>query len=93
VVVPIRLPELGAETHSVCVSSWFVEPGESIAAGEVIAEVLLGGVTFDIAAPGAGRLERIEKQVDASVQPGDILGWIEPDREFNSSAGGRRSDA
>ncbi len=77
--VPIELPELGAEDEPVRVSSWFVEPGDRVDAGEQVVELLLPGMTFDVFAPSAGVLTRIEKPLDATVKTGDILGWIAPE--------------
>ena len=77
--VPIELPELGAENESVRVSSWLVDVGERVEAGERVVEVLLPGMTFDVAAPSAGVLTRIEKPLEAIVNTGDVLGWIEPE--------------
>ena len=77
--VPIELPELGAEDGLVRVSSWFVELGDRVEAGEQVVEVLLPVMTFDVSAPSAGVLKCIEKSLDATVKTGDILGWIAPE--------------
>ncbi len=75
--VPIALPDLGAEDAMV-VTNWYAQPGESVDAGERVVEVLLPGVTFDVAAPVSGILTAIERGADARVRPGDVLGWIQP---------------
>jgi len=74
---PILLPELGVGDEQIRVSGWFVEPGDSVEVGDRVVEVLLPGMTFDVAAPGAGVFLKSEKFLDAVVSTGDVLGWIE----------------
>ena len=76
--LPILLPELGAGGHSLRISSWFVEPGDVVEAGDCLAEVLTGGMTCDVPTPIAGRITALEKEIDAVVQSADVLAWIEP---------------
>ena len=76
---PIELPDLGAGDETVCVSCWLVEIGEMVIVGDRVVEVLIKGITFDVAAPVSGILSRIEKSLDTRIVPGDILGWIESD--------------
>ncbi len=76
---PIELPDLGAEDEAVCVSCWLVDLGELVVTGDRVVEVLIKGITFDVAAPVSGILSRIEKSLDTRIVPGDILGWIESD--------------
>ena len=75
----VRLPELGARDDEIRVSCWLVDLGDSVGAGDRILEVLIDGVTFDLAAEQSGVVTRIEKSLDAVVRTGDILGWIETD--------------
>ena len=72
---PILLPDLGAATARL--SLWYVRPGEAVYEGDRVAEVLVPGVTFDVAAPTSGVLrERFALPGDA-VSPGQELGTIE----------------
>lgn len=75
---PIALPDLGAGSLATRVSMWLADIGETVHAGDRLVEVLLPGMTFDVASPATGRLARIERFIDAVVRPGDVLGWIEP---------------
>jgi pyruvate/2-oxoglutarate dehydrogenase complex dihydrolipoamide acyltransferase (E2) component len=77
--IPIELPDIGAGDDAIYVSCWLVDPGEIVVAGDRVVEVLIKGITFDIAAPVSGILSRIEKPLDTRIVPGDILGWIESD--------------
>ena len=73
----IFLPEVGAENEPVRVSGWLADVGDTIIAGDIVAEVLLPGITFDVEATQSGQLVRIEKPIDALVASGDVLGWID----------------
>jgi len=75
--IPVILPELGAGDEEMRVSCWLVDLGDEIAAGDRIVEILIDGVTFDLAAERSGTLARIEKPLDSVVRTGDTLGWIE----------------
>lgn len=74
--VPIRLPDLGLEDAPARVSTWLTEPGESVLAGDRVVEVLVPGMTFDVAAPASGTLESVVRPADSLVFAGDILGMI-----------------
>lgn len=73
----ITTPEIGAGAQEVRVSSWLIDVGDTVETGDRVAELSLKGMTFDVAAPLAGTLQRISKTVDTVVAPGDILGWID----------------
>ena len=76
---PITLPELGAGEQLVRVSTWLTQIGEEVTAGDAVVEVMLRGITFDVEAPGNGRLRRIGLFENNLVTTGDTLGWIEMD--------------
>ena len=78
---PIRLPEIGAGHAPLTVSCWLVETGELVDQGDRVVELVTAGSTFDVAAPLAGRLTRIDKPLDTPVAVGDILGFIETETE------------
>lgn len=76
--VPIEVPEVGAGTETLRLCGWLVDVGDLILKGDLIAEVIIPGVTFEIASPLTGRLVEITCPVDAKIQSGSILGWLEP---------------
>jgi pyruvate/2-oxoglutarate dehydrogenase complex dihydrolipoamide acyltransferase (E2) component len=56
-----------------------VQPGDRVSEGDRVAEVLIPGATFDIAAPATGTVaDRVALAGDA-LTPGQVLGWIEDD--------------
>ncbi len=76
--IPIPLPDLGAGPETIRVSTWLVDVGEVVEAGERLVDVLIPGVSFSVAAPGGGRLVKIECPTDSHVKSGDVLAWLEP---------------
>ena len=78
---PIRLPEIGAGQAPLSVSCWLVDTGDLVDRGDRVVELVTASSTFDVPAPVAGRLSRIDKPLDTDVAVGDILGWIEPEPE------------
>jgi pyruvate/2-oxoglutarate dehydrogenase complex dihydrolipoamide acyltransferase (E2) component len=74
---PILLPDLGATP--VRLSTWFADLGEQVFEGDRLVEVLLGGATFDVAAPATGRLAEKRARNDQLLEPGQVLGLIQVD--------------
>jgi pyruvate/2-oxoglutarate dehydrogenase complex dihydrolipoamide acyltransferase (E2) component len=74
-VTEIALPELG--TTPVRLSVWFADAGDLVYEGDRLVEVLVGGATFDVAAPATGRLVEKRAFPDDTLQPGQILGLVE----------------
>jgi len=71
------VPELGVVDDPIRVSCWLADAGDSVAEGDRTVELLIRGIIFDVAAPAAGILNRIEEPPDSIVSSGDILGWLE----------------
>ena len=63
---PIRLPEIGAGQATLSVSCWLVDTGELVDLGDRVVELVTASSTFDVPAPVAGRLSRIDKPLDAA---------------------------
>ena len=76
--VAVLVPDLGS-TEPVRVSAWLVEAGETVRAGDRLVELLLPGLTCDVAAPATGRLLTQTVPLNAAVSVGDVLGRIERD--------------
>ncbi len=74
----IPCPDLGS-SEPLRVSGWLVDLGETVRAGDRLVELLLPGVTYDVAAPVTGRLVAVAAATNSTVRPGDPLGTIEVD--------------
>jgi len=70
----ILLPELGAAPA--VLSVWFADVGEPVFEGDRLVEVLVGGATFDVAAPATGRLVEKRALVNDELRTGQVLGVV-----------------
>ena len=61
----ITLPDLGSDRAAF--SLWHVRAGDRVTAGDRVAEVLIPGAVFDVAAPANGVI------ADRAARPGDPL--------------------
>ena len=77
--IPIVVPELQIGTEPLRISGWLVDEGDHVVCGDLVAEVLISGVTFDILSESGGRLVQIAKPVDAAVLEREIIGWLDDD--------------
>jgi pyruvate/2-oxoglutarate dehydrogenase complex dihydrolipoamide acyltransferase (E2) component len=68
----IVVPDLGEAPTEITLSTWLKQPGESVKAGEVVAEVMTEKVNTEVASPADGVVEALlaeEGQVVAVGQP------------------------
>jgi pyruvate/2-oxoglutarate dehydrogenase complex dihydrolipoamide acyltransferase (E2) component len=77
-IMSVLTPDLGC-AEPVRVSAWLVEVGETVREGDRLVELLLPGVTYDVAAPATGRLVEVRSPLNATVATGNVLGEIEVD--------------
>jgi pyruvate dehydrogenase E2 component (dihydrolipoyllysine-residue acetyltransferase) len=56
---PVELPKLGNTVEECLVTRWIKRTGESVSAGDVVAEIETDKTTFDVAAPVAGTVLEI----------------------------------
>lgn len=74
--IAVRVPATGNSASVLTVSLWLVEIGEWVEAGDRVVELLIPGITWDVASPVAGQLDEIVSNAGARVRPGDVLGWL-----------------
>ena len=74
VIIPDDLWEEDSETGSTLL--WVLDDGAAVAAGDVIAEVLVEKVTFELEAPASGTL-RIRVEPESVVNRGELVAVIE----------------
>ena len=79
----ILLPDLQAGPATLC--TWFAEVGERVFEGDRLVEVLVGGATFDVAAPATGRLVEKQARANQPLRPGQVLGAIETEEQEATS--------
>ena len=53
---PIEMPKLGNEIEECLLAHWRKQPGETVSAGEVLADIETDKASFELTAPAAGTL-------------------------------------
>jgi pyruvate/2-oxoglutarate dehydrogenase complex dihydrolipoamide acyltransferase (E2) component len=78
-VTDVLFPHMSEEEPDLegVVGTWFVNHGERVAVGQVIAEVQVEKVSEDVAAPVAGILYQLVAE-GVSVTQGDPIARIDP---------------
>ena len=77
-VVEVRFPAMSKEDPEAegIVGTWFVRDGQTVTAGQIIAEVQVEKVSQDVAAPAAG-VVHLRVGEEESVRQGDVIATIE----------------
>ena len=76
----VKLPALGEGDDaptSAKVSFWCVDPGETVAEGDDIVQMLTDKATFDVPSPAAGKVVEVRGAEDESINVGDVIAIIE----------------
>jgi pyruvate dehydrogenase E2 component (dihydrolipoyllysine-residue acetyltransferase) len=86
----VIMPKLGFTQESSQIIRWLKEPGESVDAGDPIAEVTTDKVDMEIEAPAGGILDGVRYQAGETVPITQIIAYIrgpdEPPMEVRDSA-------
>jgi len=72
IVVPAGLWEDG---DTAVIGTWLYGVGEAVAAGAVVAELMVEKTSFEVTAPASGTLS-IGVGEEAEVQPGQVIGRV-----------------
>jgi pyruvate/2-oxoglutarate dehydrogenase complex dihydrolipoamide acyltransferase (E2) component len=78
VTTDVRFPALSTEQPEAegVVSTWFARDGEQVAAGQLVAEVMVDKVSADVESPAAGVIRLIVAE-EAIVRQGDVIAHVE----------------
>ena len=76
-MTPIILPELGDGITKATVACWHFKEGDTLRAGDEIAEVVTDKATFLIESPQAGKLTKIIIPSGQEGKVGESIGSIE----------------
>jgi pyruvate/2-oxoglutarate dehydrogenase complex dihydrolipoamide acyltransferase (E2) component len=74
---PVRLPNLGAEASEARVAGWIRDVGDTVTAGEPIAEIETEKATVELTAPVTGRLSEILVPAGEDAAVGTTMAMIE----------------
>ena len=72
----IPLPTIEGAQSEIVVAAWLKQPGDSVRAGEIVAEVSTDKVNVEIASPVTGVLEAILAGEGATVVEGTLLARV-----------------
>ncbi|KRB82703.1 hypothetical protein ASE00_11765 [Sphingomonas sp. Root710] len=72
----IRVPDgIADEETEIVVANWLVDEGDHVDADDVVCELMVTKVTFEVPAPASGVLQQ-RASVEDIVAVGDLLGVI-----------------
>ena len=74
----VRLPQFGMGMQEGTINAWFKHEGDTVAAGEAMAEVEAAKTTEDLVAPGSGVLQRVLVPEGDTVPVNELLAVIVP---------------
>jgi pyruvate/2-oxoglutarate dehydrogenase complex dihydrolipoamide acyltransferase (E2) component len=75
--IAVEMPNLGHDIETGKIVAWVKKIGDSVARGDVIAEVETEKVTMEVEAFDAGVLVEIVQDVDAEVAAGELMAYLE----------------
>ena len=75
----VRMPNLGAEASAGRIVAWLRAVGDTVAAGDPIAEIETDKATLELEAPAAGTIVEIVHASGTEVPVGETLAIIDHD--------------
>lgn len=75
--IAVEMPNLGHDIETGKIVAWVKKVGDTVARGDVIAEVETEKVTMEVEAFDAGVLVEIVQEVDAVVGTGELIAYLE----------------
>jgi len=76
VATPIPLPDLGVTTTEMRLGKWLKAEGDTIARGDVLAEIEADKAVMELESFAAGTLLKRMAEEGAEISTGDVLAWI-----------------
>ena len=76
-LIEIRVPEMGHDAKEAIVVVWHKQPGDAVAAGEPVLDVMTDKVNIEIASPAAGTLQEHRAACDDTVAVGSVIATLE----------------
>jgi len=73
----IVMPELGEGVTEATIVEWLVKPGDSVAKGDLLVEIMTDKVSMEIEAEQAGTLAEILAVAEAEIRIGGLLARLD----------------
>ncbi len=79
----IKVPHLGESETEATLISWLKNVGDPVEVDDIVAEIESDKITMEITATESGVLSEQKFAVDATVEPGQVIGLIDTDAVAN----------
>jgi len=76
-LIEIRVPELGHDAKEAILVVWHRQAGETVAAGDPVADVMTDKVNVEVASPASGTLRELRAAADDKVAVGAVIATLE----------------
>ena len=76
-LIEIRVPEVGNDAKEVILVAWHRQPGDTLAEGDPVADVMTDKVNVEIVAPAAGVLKAQRAVRDDTLAVGAVIATLE----------------
>jgi len=77
--IAVEMPNLGHDIETGKIIAWVKNVGDTVARGDVVAEVETEKVTMEVEAFDAGVLVEVVQDVGAEAATGDVIAYLESD--------------
>src|SRR5919108_3022007 len=91
--VEIQMPQMGESVTEGTVLEWHKQEGDFVEEGETVVEVSTDKVDAEVPSPASGKLVKIIKGEDETVQVGGALAELEPSADGASGDGASATEA
>ena len=79
-VVEVQMPQMGESVTEGTILEWHVSEGQEVAEGDTVVEVSTDKIDAEVPAPATGVVTKILAQPDDTVEVGQVLAQIDPER-------------
>lgn len=75
--IEVKMPDFGGDAHEATIVAWHKRPGDRVASGELLVEVMTDKVNVELEAPAAGIVTEILHAADEVVATGAVIARID----------------
>ncbi|MFO1221817.1 MAG: lipoyl domain-containing protein [Burkholderiaceae bacterium] len=76
-LIEIRVPEMGHDAKEAILVVWHRQPGDTVAAGDPVADVMTDKVNVEVASPASGTLRELRAAPDDKIAVGAVIATLE----------------
>lgn len=75
--IEVKMPDFGGDAQEATIVAWHKQPGDKVASGELLVEVMTDKVNVEVEAPAAGVIAEILHAADETVATGVVIARID----------------